>query len=204
MFLKDGFRCVFPSSELLYTAYLWKWFSFAARPWASTGTQAPEIRHRRRVLKPAQWSRFKDCCKLMACKIWSVRPQLIYLSCQWPPSLLFTALLPLHAYEKTEGKTDANNKEAEASGLALICPLSFLADHVFLSLRQKQNYTRFIGPHSIFILIMLNGAVNKWLALVQRGRNWWEMQITVELGILRGHHFRARALLTLEWTIIQF
>lgn len=50
--------------------------------------------------------------------------------------------------------------------------------HVSLSLRQQPNYACFIELHSIFILIMLNGAVNKWLALVQSSRNWWEMQMT--------------------------
>lgn len=129
----------------------------------------------------------------MTCKIWSARPQLICLSCQWPPPLLFTALPPPHAYEKAERTTDSNNKEAEASrlGAAAASPLaaahlpSLLPrwPHVFLSLRQQPNYTRFIQPHSIFILIMLNGAANKWLTLVKRGRNWWEMQMTGEAGV---------------------
>lgn len=30
---------------------------------------------------------------------------------------------------------------------------------------------------------MLNGAVNKRLTLEQGGRNWWEMQMTGELGV---------------------
>lgn len=42
-------------------------------------------------------------------------------------------------------------------------PTPSLKPHVFLSLRQESNYMLFIELHSIFKLILLNIALNKWL-----------------------------------------
>lgn len=108
-------------------------------------------------------------------------------------------------FMKKQRMTDSNNKEAQASELGCsaaatpqplqhsCCSVAVAAHlplppppywpHVVLSLRQQPNYMRFIELHSIFILILLNGTVNKWFTLMQRGRNWWEMQMTKELGV---------------------
>lgn len=82
-----------------------------------------------------------------------------------------------------------------------------LRPHVFMSLRQEQNYMQFIELHSIFKLILLNGALNKWGALVHGRDNYgvckWPRSRSYR-DLLQCHCSGDGATLTQKQTIIQF